>query len=70
MHLAVRNPAGGLRYVDVWESKEQCDRAFDERIHPAIDAAFGGRRPPVEPRRERLDVVEVRGVMTGGVLRA
>jgi hypothetical protein len=67
MHLCVRNPAGGLRYIDVWESKEQCDRAFEERVHPAVDAAFGGTRPPVEPTADVLDVVEVRGAVTDGV---
>lgn len=65
MHLCVRNPEGGLRYIDVWESEEQCARAFDERIHPAVDAAFGGTRPPVEPTVTRLDVVEVRGPVVG-----
>jgi hypothetical protein len=47
----------------VWETEEQCDRAFEERVHPAVDAAFGGGRPPVEPRRNVLEVVEVRGPM-------
>jgi hypothetical protein len=61
LHLVVRRPEGGLRYVDVWESEDHSARALDERIHPAVDAAFGGRRPPVEPSVERLDVVEVRG---------
>jgi len=61
LHLCVRKPDGGLRYIDVWESEAQCARAFDERIHPAVDAAFGGRRPPVEPTVTRLDVVEARG---------
>ena len=68
MHLAVRNPDGGLRYIDVWESQEKCDRAFHERVHPAVDAAFGGQRPPVEPTRTVLDVIEVRGAVAGGVL--
>ncbi len=65
MHLCVRNPEGGLRYIDVWESEEQCARAFDGRVHPAVDAAFGGARPPVEPTVTRLDVVEVRGPVVG-----
>lgn len=65
LHLCVRKPDGGLRYIDVWESEELCARAFDERIHPAVDAAFGGRRPPVEPTVTRLDVVEVRGSSVG-----
>ena len=67
MHLCVQNPAGGLRYIDVWESKEHCDRAFDARIHPAVDAAFGGARPPVEPTLTELQVVEVRGAVVDGV---
>jgi hypothetical protein len=66
LHLAVRNPDGGLRYIDVWETEEQCTRAFDERVHPAVDAAFGGRRPPVEPLVHRLDVVDVRGAAAAG----
>lgn len=65
MHLCVERPDGGLRYIDLWESQEQCERAFDERIHPAVDAAFGGARPPAEPTREVLRVVEVRGAVAG-----
>lgn len=61
LHLAVLKPEGGLRYIDVWESEEQCARAFAQRVHPAVDAAFGGQRPPGEPEVHRLDVVEVRG---------
>ena len=68
LHLCVRNPEGGLRYIDVWESEDQCAHAFDERIHPAVDRAFGGSRPPGEPVVTRLDVVEVRGAAVGGVL--
>ena len=67
LHLAVRNPDGGLRYIDVWESEEQCARAFDERVHPAVDKAFGGSRPPVEPTVTRLEVVDVRGAAVGGL---
>lgn len=61
LHLCVRLPEGGLRYIDVWESEEACTRAFDERIHPAVDAAFGGNRPPVEPTFDHLDVVHASG---------
>jgi hypothetical protein len=67
LHLCVRKPEGGLRYIDVWETEEQCARAFDERVHPAVDKAFGGRRPPVEPTVTRLDVVEARGAVVDGV---
>lgn len=61
LHLCVRKPDGGLRYIDVWESEADCARAFDERVHPAVDAAFGGRRPPGEPVVEPLDVIDARG---------
>jgi len=60
LHLCVRTP-DGLRYIDVWESEELCTKAFDERIHPAVDRAFGGARPPGEPVVNRLDVVHIAG---------
>ena len=63
LHLCVRRPDGGLRYIDVWESKEACTKAFDERIHPAVDAAFGGSRPGTEPTVERLDVLHAAGAL-------
>ncbi|MDQ3987911.1 MAG: hypothetical protein M3291_01685 [Actinomycetota bacterium] len=68
LHLCARLPEGGLRYIDVWESEEACRRAFDERIHPAVDRAFGGTRPPGEPEVHRLDVIDIRAVaVTDGV---
>ena len=36
-------------FGDVWEDEASCARAFDERIHAAVDAAFGGARPGTEP---------------------
>ena len=61
VHVCVRLAEGGLRYIDIWESEEACARAFDERIHPAVDRAFGGARPPGEPEVHRLDVIDLRG---------
>lgn len=66
LHLCVRRPDGGLRYVEVWESEAACARAFDERIHPAVDAAFGGRRPEREPTVRHLEVVHATGSLLGG----
>ena len=45
LHLCVRRPDGGLRYIDAWESEQACTGALDERMHPAVDRAFGGARP-------------------------
>jgi hypothetical protein len=61
LHLCVREPDGKLRYIDVWESEEACAQAFDERIHPAVNAAFGGERPATEPTVQRLDVLHASG---------
>jgi hypothetical protein len=68
LHLCVRAPEGGLRYIDLWETEEQCARAFDERIHPAVDRAFGGSRPPVGPTVTRLDVIDASGSLVDRVL--
>lgn len=61
LHLCVRQPDGRLRYIEVWESEQACARAFDERIHTAVDAAFGGSRPQGEPEVHRLDVLDATG---------
>jgi hypothetical protein len=61
LHLCVRQPDGRLRYIDVWESQQACARVFQERIHPAVDAAFGGERPSSEPEVHRLDVLHANG---------
>jgi hypothetical protein len=61
VHLCVTRPEGGLRYIDVWESEEKCAAAFEERIHPAVDAAFGAGRPAGEPEVRRLDLVHASG---------
>lgn len=68
LHLCVRRPDGGLRYIEVWESEEHCARAFDERVHPAVDRAFGGTRPSGEPVVAHLEVIEARGALLGGTV--
>ena len=59
-HIAGPTP-DGFRVIDVWESREACARAFEERIHPAVDRAFGGSRPAGEPEVHPLEVVDLRG---------
>jgi len=60
-HLCLRRADGGLRYIDIWESKDKCAKAFEERIHPAVDAALGGNRPSQEPYSEPLEVLHAFG---------
>ncbi len=63
LHLCVREGNGKLRYIDVWESEQACEQAFEQRIHPAVDAAFGGNRPAEEPAVHRLDVLHADGAL-------
>ena len=64
VHVAVENPAGGLRYIDLWESQEACDRFTDERLHPVVHdllhEIFGDDLPD-EPERVPLPVVHAWG---------
>ncbi len=63
LHLCVRQSDGTLRYIDVWDSEQACERAFEQRIHPAVDAAFGGIRPVDEPTVHHLDVLHAVGAL-------
>ncbi len=61
VHVASAMPGGTLRYTDVWESKELCDQAFEQRIHPAINSVFKdiGFKPDREPERHEMAIVNV-----------
>ena len=61
LHMCVRREDGGLRYIDIWRSEADCARAFDDRIHDAVDAAFGGRRPSPEPTVNVLEILDLSG---------
>lgn len=69
LHLAVERPEGGLRYVDVWESKEACERFVDARLHPVVHRLlaeiFGDDLPP-EPERTPLRVIDAWGSAVEG----
>jgi hypothetical protein len=59
-HLAIERPEGGLRYVDIWESEDDCDRFVEERLHPVVHGllseVFGEDLPP-EPERTAISIV-------------
>ncbi len=61
-HLVIEIP-NGLRYVDVWESKQDCDRFFADRVHPAVDKVFAragrSRQQTGEPCSTPIEVKEV-----------
>jgi hypothetical protein len=62
VHIAVEQPEGGLRYFDLWESEQDCDRFTDERLHPVVHPLlteiFGNDLPP-EPERQPMQVIHV-----------
>jgi hypothetical protein len=60
LHLALERPEGGLRYLDVWESEDDCNRFAEDRLHPVVHAMlseiFGDNLPP-EPERTPISVI-------------
>ena len=61
MHAVVRIE-GGLRYIDIWDSREACDLFLEERVHPVLRAAFaaaGATLPAAEPERAEMDLLAV-----------
>ena len=59
-HLALRTEAG-LRYVDVWQSKDDFEAFAEHRLHPVVHPILQemlGFVPP-EPARTVLDVIDV-----------
>lgn len=60
VHLA-RATAAGFQVLEVWESKEQCDRFGAEVVGPAM-AQLGAGGVPEPPREE----FEPRGLMVPG----
>ena len=59
-HIAIERPEGGLRYIDIWESEEDCERFTQERLHPVVhdllSEIFGDNLPP-EPERTPISIV-------------
>ena len=62
VHLAIEEADGTLRYIDVWESEQACNEAFETVIHPAVHGMLTDRGIHVagEPPRTPLTVIEVR----------
>jgi hypothetical protein len=58
-HLALRID-GGLRYIDVWQSKDDFEAFAENRLHPVVRPILQemlGFVPP-EPVRTVLDVID------------
>ena len=60
VHLAIERPEGGLRYLDMWESEEDCNRFAEERLHPVVHGLLSeifGDNMPDEPPRTAINVI-------------
>ncbi len=62
LHVAMERPEGGLRYLDVWETKADFERFVDERLHPVVHGllreVFGDDLPP-EPVLTPVSTIHV-----------
>ena len=56
VHLALEKPDGTLRYIDIWESEEACDAAFEKYIHPAVHPVLMERGIRVRARATRTEL--------------
>ncbi len=71
VHLAIKRPEGGLRYIDVWESEEDCQRFEDERLHPVVHRLVRqrlglGEGDPVPPEPEKVPLTVIHVLGSGG----
>ncbi|TKJ31743.1 hypothetical protein [Blastococcus sp. CCUG 61487] len=54
LHLA-RQTGAGFQIVEVWESKELCERYTAELVGPVMAELSGGRPPPGDPAVEEFE---------------
>ena len=50
-----RATRGGFQVLEIWESKEKCDRFFAAVVWPAVDSVSGDQAPPGEPTMEEFE---------------
>jgi hypothetical protein len=56
MLLHVSRPTnGGCQVIEIWESKEKCDRFFAEVVWPAVDSVSRDQAPPAKPTMEEFE---------------
>jgi hypothetical protein len=53
-HVA-RPTAGGFQVIEVWETKEQCDRYNEEYVTPAIQQLLGDQAQLPQPVAEEFE---------------
>ena len=69
-HVAIEREDGHLSYLDLWESKADCDAFTDDRLHPVVGAALAAAGIQVAAEPPRREVVIVHAWGTGFPQRA
>lgn len=61
-HVAIERSDGHLSYLDIWETKADCDAFTEDRLHSVVGAALRAAdiRPEEPPRRE-VNVIDAWG---------
>jgi len=62
-HIAIERSDGHLSYLDLWDTKADCDTFTEQRLHPVVGAALqrAGVHPDSEPPRREVTVVDTWG---------
>ena len=62
-HIALEREDGHLHYLDLWETKQDCDLFTEQRLHPVVGAALqsAGVHIDAEPPRREVTVVDAWG---------
>ncbi len=62
-HVAIEREDGHLSYLDLWESKTDCEAFTNERLHPVVGAALASAGVQVagEPPRREVVIVDAWG---------
>lgn len=62
-HIAIEREDGHLHYLDLWQTKADCDAFTRDRLHPVVGAALSsaGIYPDGEPPRREVNVVDLWG---------
>ena len=54
VHMGRATPQG-FQVIEVWESREDCERFTAQVVGPALAELSGGQPPPMEPAMEEFE---------------
>jgi hypothetical protein len=62
-HIALEREDGHLYYLDLWQTKQDCEAFTEQRLHPVVGPVLhaAGVRVDAEPPRREVTVVDAWG---------